>query len=167
MTARAVLCDHARPLEAEIDALGQPAPQVFEVTVPGKPVGKARSRSTRSGHHYTPQATENAQAWIRGCVHEQAGRPMLSGAVGVYVEAVFPVPRSWSKRKQADALAGRLLHTGKPDWDNVGKLVADACTGLLWQDDSQVAQATVRKRYGAAPHVLLRVQSIGNEEAAG
>lgn len=160
-----MLCDHARPLAAEIDALGQPAPAVFTVTIPGKPVGKARSRSTRTGHHYTPEKTENAEAWARGCMHEQAGRPLLNGAVGIMVEAVMPVPRSWSKRKQAEALSGRLRPTGKPDWDNIGKLYCDAALGLLWHDDSQVVQACVSKRYGAAPHVLLRIQAISEEPA--
>lgn len=166
MTARAVLCDHARPLAAEIDALGQPAPAVYSIHIPGKPLGKARSRSTRAGHHYTPAATENAEAWARGCMHEQYHGPLLSGAVGVMVDAVMPVPRSWSKRKQADALTGRLRPTGKPDWDNIAKLYTDAAKGLLWHDDSQVVVATVSKRYGAAPHVLLRIQSIADEATA-
>jgi Holliday junction resolvase RusA-like endonuclease len=155
-----MLVDHARPLEAEIDALGQPAPAGFTIDIPGKPLGKQRSRSTRGGHHYTPAPTENAEAWARGCMHEQYHGPLLSGAVGIMVEAVFPVPRSWPKRKQADALSGRLRPTGKPDWDNVGKLYCDAAKGLLWHDDAQVVLATVAKWYGTAPHVLLRVQPI-------
>jgi Holliday junction resolvase RusA-like endonuclease len=159
-----MLVDHARPLAEEIDALGQAAPQAFSIHIPGKPLGKQRAGRNRfTGHSYTPDQTANAEAWARGCMHEQYHGPLLAGAVGVLVEAVMPVPRSWAKRKQAAALAGTIRPTGKPDWDNIGKLYCDAAKGLLWHDDAQVVLATVSKRYGAAPHVLLRVQSLAGE----
>ena len=84
---------------------------------------------------------------------------MLTGPLALHIEAVAGVPASWSKRRQAEALAGRL-HPGKPDWDNVAKLVCDAGNGVLWKDDSQVVQATIAKRYGHAPQVTLRVQAL-------
>ncbi len=40
---------------------------MIEFTIPGTPVGKGRARSTRSGRHYTPEATrayESQVAWL-------------------------------------------------------------------------------------------------------
>ena len=42
------------------------------------------------------------------------------------------------------------LHFGtkrKCDWDNFHKLSFDALTGIVWEDDSQIVEALVRKHY--------------------
>ena len=49
---------------------------------------------------------------------------------------------------QRQALAGEILPTTKPDWDNHGKLT-DALKGIVWKDDSQVVLQNVEKVYGA------------------
>lgn len=43
----------------------------------------------------------------------------------------------------------RLYHgtKRKVDWDNFHKLSMDALTGIVWEDDSQVQEATVIKGY--------------------
>lgn len=33
------------------------------------------------------------------------------------------------------------------DIDNYNKLLLDACTGVLWDDDSQIQSITIRKNY--------------------
>jgi len=43
------------------------------------------------------------------------------------------------------------LPIGKPDWDNLGKLVSDAIESVVYHNDSQITDARVRKRYGE-PH---------------
>lgn len=35
----------------------------------------------------------------------------------------------------------------KADWDNFHKISMDALTGVVWQDDSQIIEAHVYKRY--------------------
>lgn len=35
----------------------------------------------------------------------------------------------------------------KVDWDNFHKLSMDALTGIVWEDDSQIEEARVRKAY--------------------
>lgn len=70
---------------------------------------------------------------------------------------VLPVPKSWSKRKQADALAGQLMPTTKPDLDNCVKAIFDAVNGIVWTDDVQVVGLRVRKVYGATPGVQVIV----------
>ena len=67
------------------------------------------------------------------------------------------IPVSWPKKKQASALDGTLRPTGKPDLDNVAKLLADALNGILWHDDSQIVALEVEKHYGASPATALSV----------
>lgn len=40
--------------------------------------------------------------------------------------------------------------TFRPDWDNVGKLVGDAGTGVLWEDDKNIVEGTVKKEFADA-----------------
>lgn len=47
----------------------------------------------------------------------------------------------------------------KQDIDNFNKLALDACSGLLWEDDSQIVELTLRKAYDPqAPRIELIVE---------
>lgn len=131
--------------------------------VPGKPQGKGRPRAARRGSFvtmYTDKKTvsyESTVALFAG--QAMAGRPLVDGPVAVDMYIVLPIPPSWSKKKQALAVSGRLLPTVKPDADNVVKAVFDAINTVVWRDDTQVVDLNVRRRYGATPgvHVAVRV----------
>jgi Holliday junction resolvase RusA-like endonuclease len=166
VTARAVLVNHALGLTEEIDALGEAAqPVPLRCTIPGKAVGKGRPRFAGAGRApYTPGATVNAEAWVRACMHEQIGRPCLAGPLTLAVEVVRAVPPSWPRWRRAAALAGALHPTGKPDADNILKLLGDAGNGLLWVDDAQLVHVSLAKRYGAEPCTHLAVQALPDND---
>ena len=135
-------------------------PRTLLVTIPGPMRGKQRARVVRRGafaSSYTPKETVNAEAWVRHCAVEQVGQPCLEGPLSVAIEITCEVPASWSKKKQAAALAGTIMPTGKPDLDNCFKLLADALNGVMWKDDAQIVSLSVQKRYGRAPGTTLRV----------
>lgn len=81
----------------------------------------------------------------------------LAGTIRVDIAAIYPVPHSWSKRKQAEAIDNRILPMVKPDWDNIGKIVCDALNGIAYKDDAAITDATVCKRYGTRPCVAVRL----------
>lgn len=111
-----------------------------------KVVGKARPRFTKAGRTYTPAATKRAERLIADAFAVRYGstRAAFAGEVHMTLwvtrELAPSNPRYWEGR--ADM--------GKPDWDNVGKLVCDALNGLAYADDSQVTVATVVKTPRAA-----------------
>lgn len=96
-------------------------------TVPIKPVGKARARVGKNGHHYTPAPTKAAEAAVALVARSHAPREPSLLPMRLYVEAFVRTP------------------TARPDADNVLKLVADALNGVLWRDDAQVVDARCRK----------------------
>lgn len=134
-------------------------------TVPGEPIGKGRPRATtRAGHAalYTPKKTANYESLIAHAAHQaMAGAAPVEFACQVQLSITVGVPASWSKKKQAAALAGQVLPTKKPDTDNVVKAVFDGMNGVVWRDDVQAVDLFVRKRYGAAPCVFVRVSQCG------
>jgi Holliday junction resolvase RusA-like endonuclease len=129
---------------------------VIEVRIPGEIRGKGRPRFAR-GRTYTPEATRNAEAWVRSCASQAWPAAPLDGALGIRLEIGVPVPASWSKKRQVLALDGLILPTSKPDLDNQLKLIGDACNGILWRDDAQIVTATVSRRYVEVPAALLTV----------
>jgi Holliday junction resolvase RusA-like endonuclease len=71
-----------------------------------------------------------------------------------------PIPASWSLKKQAQAEAGLILPTTKPDTDNVVKAIFDACNGVVWRDDVQAVDLSLRKRYSRSPCVKVWIEPI-------
>jgi Holliday junction resolvase RusA-like endonuclease len=69
------------------------------------------------------------------------------------------VPESWSKRDKAAALDGTIRPTGRPDWDNYGK-ITDALNGICWKDDSQVVDGRVIKLYSDAPALRIEIREF-------
>ena len=131
------------------------------ITIDGTPVAKGRARVTKSGFAYTPAKTKKFEAHGRLAAQlAMEGKEPLAGPLSVVVSAVLPVPSSWSKKKSADALAGKLRPMTRPDADNYLKAALDALNGIAWRDDSQVVDCTVKKLYGADPRLEIEITEI-------
>jgi Holliday junction resolvase RusA-like endonuclease len=57
-------------------------------------------------------------------------------------------------------LHGLLKPTGKPDADNIAKIVGDALNGVVWVDDSQIVLLTIRKMYAEEGKVTVNVEEV-------
>ena len=64
----------------------------------------------------------------------------------VVIEAVFTIPKSWTRAKKAEAMAGKLP-PGKPDIDNILKVVLDGLNDVAYEDDKQVVLTQCKKVY--------------------
>lgn len=130
------------------------------VRLSGVPVGKGRPRFVRrTGIAFTPQKTRSYEDALRYVAQvAMDGRVMFDGPLSVAVEAIFPVPGSWSARKQHEALHGVILPTVKPDLDNLLKCV-DAFNQVVWADDKQIVEARIVKRYGSTPELKVTVEA--------
>ena len=135
-------------------------PVKFEVL--GVPVGKGRPKfSTVNGHAvaYTPAKTANYETLVRlsyqqkyaGCTFEK-NAPLMAD-----ITALFPIPKSASKKLQAKMLSGAVRPTKKPDCDNIIKAVLDALNGVAYYDDSQVVKICIRKRYDTNPRTIIEI----------
>jgi Holliday junction resolvase RusA-like endonuclease len=132
------------------------------IELPGPPQGKGRPRfvvhrSGRFGHAYTPPETRAYESALQKQASVTMGwRKPLTGPLSVYVEAWFPIPASWSRRQFDRAVAGAILPTGRPDADNLLKML-DGLNGIVWTDDRQIVTATIKKRYSTKPALVIRV----------
>lgn len=110
---------------------------ILRFEVPGNPISWKRTKTgvnqkTGRAIRFNPKKMKERQndVWI-ACHRAMAeqGFPRAAGAVALFVLVKFRRPKSD---------AGRPWHTQVPDYDNCGKLVADALKGVAWNDDAQV-----------------------------
>lgn len=135
-------------------------------SVPGKPQGKARPRFARMGRGvraYTPASTQAYERAVRAAAlaamapGTEAAYAAYTGAVHVFVHAVFPVPASWPAKRRQAAFEGSIVPTVKPDSDNVAKAVLDGLRGVCFADDAQVTWLCAAKQYGPDPGLSVAV----------
>ena len=132
---------------------------MLKFTVHGEPRGKGRPRfvsTPRGGRAFTDAQTvayERMIAWVA----KQAGAHVMDGPVRLTVTAYLMIPKSASKKRQADMLSGRELPTKKPDCDNIFKAVSDGLNGIAFRDDTQVVELSMRKFWSDEPRLVVEV----------
>lgn len=138
---------------------------MIEIVVLGVPVAKGRPRFAKAtGHTYTPEKTRNFEAALKYAAEQVMGdRPPLDGPLTLEIDVRLPITPSWPKKRQDEALSGKLRPTKKPDFDNYAKTV-DALNMVVWVDDGQVVEAKVSKHYSNKPGMWIRVRPLQPEE---
>ena len=134
--------------------------KIYELEIPESITGKQRPRmNTYTGRAYTPNKTKNYEYLVRQLfVYKYPKFEPIVGRVKLSVIAYFELPKSISKQKEAEMLAGIISPTKKPDWDNIGKIVSDALNKFAFKDDAQIIEATIIKKYARTPKVLVRIE---------
>jgi len=78
----------------------------------------------------------------------------------------WELKQQWGRKKplQGNLSIGIDLYFGdkrKRDWDNFHKLSMDAMSGIVWDDDSQVLEAVVKKEYDKKnPRIEINIIKI-------
>lgn len=146
----------------------------LEFTVDGNPIGKARPRVTKRAT-YTPATTTRYEDLVRYAALNNLKEDFEENEpLSVEVIAFFEVPKSYSRNKKTDCLAGWELPTKKPDADNIGKIIMDGMNPKMkrdkrlhkmvdvmrgiYNDDKQVTTLLVKKRYAERPRVEVRIK---------
>jgi Holliday junction resolvase RusA-like endonuclease len=129
--------------------IAQPAPpqkasrvnNSVTIRLAGTPHGKGRARFVRAtGHAFTPAKTRSYEAALRVAAGEaMAGQAPFDGPVSVVVTALFPIPQSWSQKKQLAAARGEIrpIMRGGFDADNILKSL-DSFNEIVFRDDAQI-----------------------------
>lgn len=134
---------------------------MIELSIPLTPTGQMRPRHTRQGRAYKDKKQITREAQIAGYIVEQAGGKWIDGPVRMDLIAKMPIPKSWSKKKKAEAMAGGIWPDKKPDLSNIIKQIEDVAQGLLFDDDKQICEITARKEYSTKPRWIVKLRQAG------
>lgn len=126
--------------------------------VPGIPVAKGRVRVTKSGHAFTPGKTVSFEGRVAYAAAEARSGDLLEGPLYLSVIAVWPYRKSDPKRIRESGLY--YPKDTKPDKDNVEKAIADGCEGVLYANDSQIADGRCRKFWGPLGFTQVKIYRI-------
>lgn len=122
----------------------------IEFTVPGRPVPMARPRVTAHGT-YTPKRCRDYKTAVAiAAKAAMQGKEPMEGALSCDIQLWYAVPKSYTQGKKLAAQHNIIRPIGRNsgDADNHAKAIMDACTGIVWRDDSQVVKLSVMKLYG-------------------
>lgn len=133
-------------------------------------MGKQRPRFAKRGDFVSvrnPEKTVNYETWALSCYMDAHGdKPKMEGPIEIQITAYFPIPKAkqtikWMERM----LRGTFLPLVKPDVDNISKLILDALNLYAYDDDKQVTDLHIQKRYGVIPRVEVVLIPKETEEA--
>jgi len=139
--------------------------------IPGKAQPQERVKGYRVGRSvrvYDPEKSRNYKAWVAQYARKWIGDrkcPIFPKGTALYVvlRVYIPTPKSWSQKKKAQACAGLILPEGRStgDSDNYAKSILDGLTQSgVWEDDCQVVDLDVQKRYSDWPYVQVEVDVL-------
>jgi len=126
---------------------------LMQLTFPIEPVPKGRPKFTRSGHCYTPKKTREFEDAIAHVTKAQnRDGIVMQGPLSVSISFFLTRPKS----------VVRDDPWKKPDLDNLAKSVIDGVTqaGTVWNDDAQICELSLRKKYSDTPLIVVDVQFL-------
>ena len=131
----------------------------IQFTIYGQPVAKGRPKFG-NGHAYTPEKTVNYEQMVK-ISYLQSERVRFTGEqLKMEITAFLGIPKSTSKKNKALMIEGIMRPKKKPDWDNLGKICADALNKIAYNDDSQIVSGSVDKYYSNEPRVEVLIYEV-------
>jgi Holliday junction resolvase RusA-like endonuclease len=131
----------------------------IEFVVPGTVVPWARTAGGKNGHRFTPGKQARYMTALKLiCQAATKGAKPLEGPIALEVMATYAWPKSLSAKKRA--LPGAAWRTGRPDADNIAKIIGDALNNIAWLDDAQISVASIRKTYSDHPGLTIKIEAL-------
>ena len=136
----------------------------IEFTIEGKVKPKQSFRYTRFGHKYTPRDVKQYARDIQYSFYAKYPKWLPSmffeKPLRAEIEVFIKMPQSFSKIKKQRAIAGEIRPLIKPDVDNCTKNIFDALNGIVYLDDKQIVELSVKKFYSETEFVKVRIMEV-------
>ena len=109
-----------------------------------------------TGRVYTPGATSKYEKLVK---ESYGDNPCFEDQfISIKILFKFEVPKSYSKKKRDEALAGNLRPT-KADIDNYIKSVLDGLNKVAFLDDRYICSITAEKIFAEESEVIVEIKN--------
>lgn len=146
------------PMQLAAAQLLGPRNEGIQLTVYGDPQPQGSTRAfMRPGMKYPVVTSDNPKnkSWRQEvasqAINSMLGRAVFTGAIMLTVNFYFERPKSQKKA---------IYKTTRPDCDKLVRSIADAMTGIVYGDDSQIVQMIARKAFGSPARAEIQVAEI-------
>lgn len=129
------------------------------------PIPQKQTRFFRCGdaiRTYDPCAKEKEQ--MQWQIKAYAPDKPLDCPLKIDLTFYLPIPKSTSGTRKRQMLNQVILPVKKPDIDNLAYLITNAMKKIVYNDDSQIVDLYIHKRYGDQPRTVVKVIPIFNLE---
>lgn len=137
---------------------------MIKLFIPIEPMGAVRTTQRQKFMDERAQRYRTYKQHIallaRQTIHLPSENPILAD-----ITFYMPFPSSWSGKKKERN--NGLIHTSKPDIDNMVKGVFDSLNKIAWKDDNQVFEIHSKKMYSYNPGIAVEIWELeedANEE---
>lgn len=122
-------------------------------TIPTDPIAWARAVPTR--RHAMWDSQKQLKLYLGLFITKCHGdRPFYQGPL--QLNATFFMPMNQKMLKYADKYENSW-YDQRPDFDNLIKLIADTCNGILYEDDKTICASNIKKVYSANPRTEFTI----------
>ncbi|MDD7511035.1 MAG: RusA family crossover junction endodeoxyribonuclease [Peptostreptococcaceae bacterium] len=132
----------------------------IKIIIPGEPTAKGRPRVIKKGFAFTPQKTENYEAYVKALWIAKHGYTHITEPIQVELNFYHSIPKSFSKAKKQMAKDEVLRPTKRPDMDNCIKAITDALNEVAYADDSQIVGIVANRYYADMARVEIEIKTI-------
>lgn len=128
----------------------------------GKPVPQKQTQFFR-GHAYDPSS--KVKSLMQWQIASHAPKQPFAGPLIVDIYFYFPIPKSTSNTKRRQMLNGTIQHIIRPDVDNCGYLVTNAMKKIIYNDDSQIVDLYLHKRFSDIAKTTVKILPYNDQSS--
>lgn len=132
---------------------------MFLFEIHGDPIPQQQTRFIRkTGIAYDPSKKQKLQLQWQAKPYA----PPTPLACPIILDLTFfvSIPKSASKVQQRLMANHSILPSKKPDIDNLAYLITNALKKIFYEDDNQIVDMYLHKRYGEQPRTVVKIMTI-------
>lgn len=117
-----------------------------------------------NGHKYTPKDIKDYAKLIQLEFKKNYPNWQIESFIDkpLKVEIIIglKVPISFNKKKKQEALNDKIRPLKRPDVDNCSKAILDSLNGVVYTDDKQIVELSVKKYYANIDFIQIKINRI-------
>lgn len=135
---------------------------VLKITIPGVTQAQERPRFSRQGKHVKTHDAPKSKSYkdfVKLVAWQKKPSELITGPIKLQADIYLMPPKKYhTGPKRVLMASGELRPTTKPDADNLIKGIKDGMSKIIWHDDAQIVEMTVRKYYSEQPRAEVTIE---------